>query len=125
MNVTAHADHRPRAAWRTTIGGRLWEWCAGLRAGGAAPASIDPRLRAVRQDFYAALRDIRNLHADRAVTRLMAARAARDLWHLRAEVFTAVAVQLGETEARARVQCLNRHFPTRAPLSGFAPLDGD
>ncbi len=117
MNATAYTTIDTKAV------ARLWAWCR--RARSAASAPTDQRLSAVRQDFYSALRHIRTPRAERLVTRLLAARTAADLWHLRAEVFTVVAIQHGETEAQARLQHLNRHFPTRAPMSGFAPFGPD
>jgi hypothetical protein len=117
---------RNRAARGAGVGARLWAWCKGQRGKNAvAAASADARLKAVRLDFYAAVRGIRTPRANELALRLLAARAASDLWHLRGEVFTVVAVQLGEGEARSRMARLNRHFPTRAPLSGFAPHDDE
>ena len=43
------------------------------------------------------------------------ARSLRELWHLRAEVYNAVAIQFNQYEAEQRLSRLNRHFPTRAP----------
>ena len=47
----------------------------------------------------------------------------RELWHLRSELFRQVALQHSQFEAEQRLSRLNRHFPTRAPRSGFAPLN--
>ena len=39
------------------------------------------------------------------------------------EVFKLVALHFSQAEAQCRLDRLNRHFPTRSPRSGFAPLD--
>ena len=46
----------------------------------------------------------------------------RELWHLRADVYRLVAVHHNQAEAEARLNRLNRHFPTRAPRSALAPI---
>ena len=46
----------------------------------------------------------------------------RDLWHLRAELYHVLALNRDQREAEQRLTQLNRHFPTRAPRSGFVPL---
>ena len=51
------------------------------------------------------------------------AKSMRELWHLRAEVFALVSLELSQLEADRRLAALNRHFPTRAPRSGFVGLN--
>ncbi len=107
--------HAPDAFWP-----RLLFWLA-------APAPMDAalplgRLPGIRADFLAALTD---LGADDAVAlrrRITQSHSLRELWHLRAEVYRIVAVHRSQAEAEARLADLNRHFPTRAPRSGFMPL---
>lgn len=100
--------------------GRVWFWLS-------APSPLDRappigRLGGVRDDFLAALVDI-DLDAGSALRRrIELARSLRELWHLRADVYRLVAVQHSQAEAESRLADLNRHFPTRAPRSGFAPL---
>jgi hypothetical protein len=105
----------PRSAWS-----RLWFW---LLAPGPMQASPSVnRLPPVRQDFLNSLGDIDGSPACSLSTRIGQARSLRDLWHLRAELYSVVALSHSQQEAERRVAQLNRHFPTRAPRSGFAPL---
>ncbi len=57
--------------------------------------------------------------------RIEYAKSMRELWHLRAEVFALVSLELSQIEADRRLAMLNRHFPTRAPRSGFVGLRSD
>jgi hypothetical protein len=107
--------HRPPTVWQ-----RLMFWLL-------APAPMDAapplnRLPAVQSEFAAALADLGGDEIATLRQRIEQARSLRDLWHLRSEVFRAVGVHRSQVEAEARVRLLNRHFPTRAPGSGFAPL---
>lgn len=99
---------------------RAWLWLA-------APAPQDSvpsfeRLDAVQDDFLGALADVEPDAAIALRRRIELARSLRELWHLRADVYRLVAVQHSQAEAESRLADLNRHFPTRAPRSGFAPL---
>ena len=47
----------------------------------------------------------------------------RELWHLRAEVFSLVSLQHSQHAADTRLAQLNRHFPSRSPRSGFGALE--
>lgn len=89
---------------------------ASTRAGGRLP------LDAVRQEFIDAVEAIRTPAGDDLLDRIHFARTLRELWHLRAEVFRLVSLHHSQAEADARLTALNRHFPTRSPRSGFAPL---
>lgn len=105
----------PRSAWS-----RLWFW---LLAPGPLQASPPPnRLPPVRRDFLDTLGDIADPSAGDLCDRIGRARSLRELWHLRADVFNAVARYHSQHEAERRLAQLNRHFPTRAPRSGFVPL---
>ncbi len=85
--------------------------------------SPPPRqLAAVRTDFLATLADIAAGDADRLRRRIGDAVSLRELWHLRAEIYRVVGCAHSQAEAEQRVALLNRHFPTRAPRSQFAPL---
>lgn len=103
-----------------TFWGRLWFW---LMA--PAPHEVAPppnRLGAVRDDFLAALFDVPpDADADLR-RRIERSHSLRDLWHLRAEVYHLVGVHGSQAEAEQRLARLNRHFPARAPRSGFTPL---
>jgi hypothetical protein len=81
------------------------------------------QLRAIREEFGATLDDVTTQQAGFLQHRVRHARSMRELWHLRPEIFNVIAVYHSQSEAHARLARLNRHFPTRAPRSGFAPLD--
>lgn len=90
-----------------------------------APHEASPplnRLPQVRAEFLRVLEDISGEDADRLRWRLDEARSLRELWHLRADTFRVVGVCHSQAEAERRLAQLNRHFPTRAPRSQFAPL---
>ena len=140
-----HAQHSS-ASHRTEVcppallqaaGAPLPGWRAGLRewlsTGWHAPSrgATDParqpgreRVHGVRDEFVEALHDLPAQPCALLQERIRAARSLRDLWHLRPEVFRLVALHYSQAEAQVRLDRLNRHFPTRAPRSGFAPLDG-
>jgi hypothetical protein len=80
------------------------------------------RLGAVKREFGATLADVDSLGAEQLRWRIVNAHSLRDLWHLRSEVYNAVAVAHSQVEAETRLVLLNAHFPTRAPRSQFAPL---
>lgn len=80
------------------------------------------RLLAVRQEFAGTLDDIDSQHAQFVQHRVLHCRSMLELWHLRSELFYLIARAHDEAEAERRIAPLNRHFPTRAPRSGFAPL---
>jgi hypothetical protein len=105
----------PRSAWN-----RLW---FRLLAPGQAQSSPPPdRLPPVRRDFLDTLGDIALPAAGALADRIGQAHSLRDLWHLRADVYGVVARFHSQHEAELRLARLNRHFPTRAPRSGFVPL---
>jgi hypothetical protein len=80
------------------------------------------RLGAAKREFGATLADVDSLGAEQLRWRIVHAHSLRELWHLRSEVYNAVAVTHSQFEADSRLQLLNAHFPSRAPRSQFAPL---
>jgi hypothetical protein len=105
----------PRSAWN-----RLLFW---LLAPGPLQASPSlNRLPPIRQDFLDSLDDIRTEPGCALCSRIGQARSLRELWHLRAELYNVVSLNHSQHEAERRLARLNRHFPTRAPRSGFVPL---
>jgi hypothetical protein len=107
--------HAPSSPWQ-----RLMFWLLAPGPRDAAPPLN--RLPAVRIDFMQCLSDINDQEAHGLGDRIATARSLRELWHLRADVYRLVAVHHSQFEAEERVALLNRHFPTRAPRSAFAPL---
>lgn len=90
-----------------------------------APQDTAPpvnRLPQVRTEFLATLADIEGEDAEALRRRIHDTRSLRELWHTRAEVYRVVGVAHNQTQAEDRLSLLNRHFPTRAPRSQFAPL---
>jgi len=83
---------------------------------GAAP------LEAVRRDFARSLRDLAAENTSTTLNGIRSARSLHELWHLRPAVFNLVARHRDQSEADRRLALLNRHFPTRAPRSGFGAL---
>jgi len=105
----------PRSAWN-----RLWFW---LLAPGPLQSSPPPnRLPPVRQDFLDSLGDLPGVCTGPLRTRIGQAHSLRELWHLRSELYSVLAIHHSQREAEQRLAQLNRHFPTRAPRSGFVPL---
>lgn len=99
---------------------RLWCW---LMAPGPLHASPSrDRLPPVRNDFLSSLIDVESPAASTLNNRITQAQSLRDLWHLRTELYRVVSLSHSQYEAERRVSSLNRHFPTRAPRSGFVPL---
>lgn len=107
--------HPPASAWQ-----RLVFW---LMAPAPLDAALPPnRLPSVRADFVDTLVDVTGEDAHALIFRIGQSRSLRELWHLRADVFRLVALHHSQSEAERRLAALNRHFPTRAPRSAFAPL---
>jgi hypothetical protein len=119
--ASSHVQVCPPSALAAHEGGwrRLLAWLT------AAPwgRREDQRLAAVRAEFIEALLGMHSQEADAVRLRLQRTRSLREMWHLRAAIYNIVAVQHSQYEAEARLAQLNRHFPTRSPLSGFAPLN--
>lgn len=107
--------HVPGSPWQ-----RLMFWLLAPAPHDAAPP-LD-RLPAVRTDFMAVLSDIESDRADELRDAIEDAHSLRDLWHLRAELFAVIGRAYSQSEAEQRLLLLNRHFPTRAPRSQFAPI---
>lgn len=99
---------------------RLLFWLLAPAPRAAAPAP--DRLPAVRTEFLATLADIDGGDAERLRQRIDDTRTLRELWHARAEIYRVVGLAHSQFEAEERLALLNRHFPTRAPRSQFAPL---
>lgn len=110
----------PPALWPSsvTLWGRLERWWQ-ARSDRAAPVN---RLAVAREDFIAALRDLRGEEPELLQCRIERARSLRELWHLRSTLYGLVSLQCSQQDAEGRLAQLNRHFPTRAPRSALSPL---
>ena len=75
-----------------------------------------------RNEFLIMLADLAGGETLLLRSRIQRAMSLRELWHLRAELFSLVAVQRNQSEAEDRLAWLNRYFPTRSPRSGFGAL---
>lgn len=107
--------HAPSSPWQ-----RLLFWLLAPAPQDAAPPLN--RLPAVRREFMAVLSDILSESAEPLRASILEAHSLRDLWHLRADVFGIIGRERSQGEAQQRLLLLNRHFPSRAPRSQFAPL---
>lgn len=114
VEVCPPERRRPGPWWQ-----RLQRWARSEWPTTRPDDGLDP----IRHEFAQAVADLRGPAADAVVDRVDAARSLRELWHLRAEVFRLVALQHSQHEADGRLAQLNRHFPTRAPRSGFGTLE--
>ncbi len=107
--------HAPSGLWQ-----RLLFWLMAPAPHHASPPLS--RLPSVRAEFLATVADLAHEEAEKLRWRIHNTRSLRELWHLRADVFSLVAVSCSQREAEQRLLMLNRHFPTRAPRSQFAAL---
>lgn len=107
--------HAPDSAWQ-----RFMFWLLAPAPQEAAPPLN--RLPRVRGDFLDAVADLPGAHAHALRHRITHANSLRELWHLRADVFSLVGLQHSQREAEHRLLRLNRHFPMRAGRSQFGTL---
>jgi hypothetical protein len=101
-------------------GWRRWLARAPLDTGAIAA----DHLAGVKGEFCALLDDVVTRDSYFLMVKVGSARSLRELWHLRCELYSAIACHHSQGEAERRLGSLNRHFPLRpAPTrSGFAPL---
>lgn len=110
--------HAPGGGWQ-----RLMFWLLAPAPADAAPP-LD-RLPAVRDDFLRCLHDVpagEGTPGAAVRRRIAQSHTLRDLWHARSDLYRVIALAHSQGVAEQRVDALNRHFPTRAPRSQFAPL---
>lgn len=107
---------RPPAAWgqADSVWNSLWEW---LRQSDDPAHRPVRTLEAARLDFCLALSDLTTRDAADLLRRGEHARSLRELWHLRAELYSIVARHRNQPEADRRLGRLNRHFPTGTSLA--------
>jgi hypothetical protein len=110
---------------REALGLRTWLLGTLREAAGARP-DVGHRsttvLAATQSEFDKALTGVPGWQAATVRERIRRASSMRELWHLRVDVFSLVALHLSQAEAEDRLAWLNRRFPTRGPRSGFAEL---
>lgn len=101
---------RPPAIWGQAepVWKTLLNW---LRAGDAPAERRLHTLEEARRDFANALADLPCDDACDLRRRGQTARSLRELWHLRAELYSVVAKHRSQTEADRRLRLVNRHFP--------------
>ncbi|HEV8688925.1 MAG TPA: hypothetical protein VGQ91_01415 [Ideonella sp.] len=115
---------RPPAIWGQAepIWKALWGW---LRARPSPEHRRVSALDAARQDFALALADLDEVDAADLRRRGLSARSLRELWHLRAELYSIVARHRSQGEAIRRLDLVNRHFPVRStPTTTAGPRAG-
>lgn len=108
------------AVWLQGLG--EWLFKVPLAPGRRVRGSASPTVVEARSEFLIMLADLRGGETLRLRERVGRALSLRELWHLRADVFSLVAVQHDQAEAEERLAWLNRYFPTRSPRSGFGAL---
>jgi hypothetical protein len=118
---------REGQSWREQLGHWIdtaWPGllAATLRASSSKIIAGVASLRDVRHEFADSLRDIAIEHTGSTLNGIRSAHSLHELWHLRPEIFNLVARHRDQAEAGRRLALLNRHFPTRAPRSGFGAL---
>ena len=111
--AASRIDIKPPAQWGQAepVYNSLWNW---LRQRPALPAAPVRVLELAREDFCAALLGIAGEDACDLQRRALHARSLRELWHLRAELYSVIALRNGQSEADLRLQGVNRHFPAHA-----------
>lgn len=67
----------------------------------------------VRTEFLSVVWDLQSYAATNTRESINQARSLRELWHLRGDVFSVIAVHRGQAEAYRRLESLNQHFPVR------------
>ena len=127
--LSSHAHSGMRTAvrppsLRCAPEGPLWQrlvfWLMAPAPEQAAPPLN--RLPGARDEFLDVLSDIEGDEADDLRVRIGQTRSLRELWHARSETFRVLGVAHSQAVADIRLARLNRHFPSRAPRSRFAPL---
>jgi hypothetical protein len=111
--ASSRIDIQPPALWGQAepVWSSLWSWLRQGQAPSPAPGRV---LEHARIDFCNALRGVRCEDALDLLRRAQHARSLRELWHLRAELYSIVARHANQVEADKRLAQVNRHFPIRA-----------
>ena len=123
-SVITRIDVRPPAMWGQAepVWLALWHW---LKDSDAPDQRAHSQLEDARHDFCAALGDLDSAVASDLLRRAEHARSLRELWHLRAELYSVVARHLSQSEANRRLGQVNRHFPVSTPGGRVSTLRSD
>ncbi|MEK8084943.1 hypothetical protein WNB94_00870 [Aquabacterium sp. A3] len=103
---------RSQPRWQRWLSA-AWRWLWDLDEPELSDVQPTP-LNRVRAEFRNALWDLQSARADQVREQIERARSLRELWHLRADVFKAIAVHRGQIEAQLRIDHLDDHFPVRS-----------
>lgn len=119
----SRTEVRPPELWPSSIDwtGRLTRWFDGSTPWLPGLTRPTKRLSQVRDEFLDSLQDLPGAQAEPLAQRIAKARSLRELWHLRSQVYGAVAVTINQVEAERRLGLLNRHFPQRTARVTPAP----
>jgi hypothetical protein len=114
---------RPPATWGQAdpVWKALWNW---LRDSNEPELRRTTALAEARRDFGEGLADVIADDADDLRRRGLSARSLRELWHLRAELYSVVARHRSQAEADRRLALVNRHFPISTSPSTSATRPG-
>ena len=99
-----------------------WDVSAPTPMDASPPRASAPQLAPMaelRKAFTEVLHDIDVDIAHSVRDQISRARAPRELWHLRTAVYTLIATQLNESQAKLRMNTLNRYFPLRTLCAGL------
>ncbi|MET0383237.1 MAG: hypothetical protein ABW032_07435 [Burkholderiaceae bacterium] len=92
--------------WSSTL-----RWLAGGEIDQASPRTP---LERARGEFVCAMDGLLDAGTTDLLSRAQHARSLRELWHLRPELYMAIARRSGQGQADVRLARVNHHFPTRA-----------
>ncbi len=120
--VTRHPGIRPPAPWHQpdSVWHQLCQW---LSSAPDKTPRAQRQLVAARQDCAQALCDLDDQAARDLALRCHSARSLREIWHLRAEVYSLVARRLNQGEADRRLQTINRHYTATVTTPRNSPLE--
>lgn len=99
----------------------IWQWIWTGQVELCSPPAATPVLQMARDDFCAVLAD---LHGDSVADlreRARFAQSLRELWHLRAELYSLISYHLDQASAEERLARVNRHFPAQAKTMSPPP----
>lgn len=120
--VSRPPDIRPPAPWdqADSVWRQFRQW---LSTDTDKTPRSQRQLMAARQDCAQALVGLDDEPARDLAHRCHHARSLRELWHLRAEVYSLVARRLSQGEADRRLQGINRHYNASVATTRSTPLE--